>query len=1062
MQHQSPPGRRSIAATRRSSSRTRGSVTAASALVLGLLGGGLAPLSATAAPAPAPGARTFAPGQTVAGEVPDGACFVDAHVAGGAGGRSAPGANGIGSNGAGAVITARFAVVPGMQFTGAVGGGGDVHHGKTGGAGGVNGGGAGGSAKVDHAGAGGGGFSSLSLGGDLAVVAGGGGGSGGGHSTTNAGFGGAAGLPTSLARTANGVAGTDGRDRVGLTAGGGQGGGTTTTEPGGAGGVHSTTPTLNGGAGAAGAGGAGAEDPNYDAAGGGGGGYFGGGAGAATLIQNDDDGLKDVAGGGGGGGSSFVASTATDVSAKLHGQETGTGPGDSGSVTLTWVPCAYDLDVTKKVSVTPSGAPSGVAPVGSTLTWTVTVTNTGPSAMTRGDTVTLADSLPGTGAKTLLGYSTSAAASTSSSFQSGPVTCGTAIGGTMPAVLTCARPYALPGGAADGVRGLDVGESLTVVYTQAVSDPAGTVLANTASVTDRTVGDTNDSATATVTVVGPPTATDDDDLGNVIGEPVTVPVLTNDTAGLPVAGVVLHDTTAGTWVTELVVDGEGTWTVANGSVAFVPEPGFLVDPAPVTYRVTDENGLTDTATVTVTYVPQTATDGSWDHLVGDAATVDVLANDTGVFDASTVRLLDGTRPVTSLAVPGEGTWTVDAGTGAVTFTPEAGFLVDPTSVTYQVIDVTGDVSAPTVVHVGYLPTAVDDADLRNTIGSVVTIDVVTNDVGDMDRATVMLVDNRIGVLVRTLVVPGEGTWTADPTTGKVTFTPEAGYTGNPTPVDYEVRDTTGDGAAATITVTYLPEADPDVKAGNVLGSTVTVDVLGNDTGRFDRTSVRLVGPTGARVTRLAVAGEGTWTVDGATGAVTFAPVAGFVGNPTPVQYEVRNTAGDPVTSLVTVTYVPEAADDRSEGNVPGSTVTVPTVGNDNGTLDRTSVRLVGPTGALVTTLVVAGEGTWTVDPTTGAITFTPAAGFTGNPTPVTYQVTDQAGSTTTAEVAITYAPAPAAAPMTPTPPPTTVANVVRDALAVTGWSPVAGAAGGLTLLLAGVAALVVSRRRATR
>jgi CshA-type fibril repeat protein len=34
-------------------------------------------------------------------------------------------------------------------------------------------------------------------------------------------------------------------------------------------------------------------------------------------------------------------------------------------------------------------------------------------------------------------------------------------------------------------------------------------------------------------------------------------------------------------------------------------------------------------------------------------------------------------------------------------------------------------------------------------------------------------------------------------------------------------------------------------------------------------------------------------------------------------------------------------------------------------------------------LVVSGEGTWTVDPVTGAITFTPETGFTGNPTPIT-------------------------------------------------------------------------------
>ena len=39
-----------------------------------------------------------------------------------------------------------------------------------------------------------------------------------------------------------------------------------------------------------------------------------------------------------------------------------------------------------------------------------------------------------------------------------------------------------------------------------------------------------------------------------------------------------------------------------------------------------------------------------------------------------------------------------------------------------------------------------------------------------------------------LVVPGEGVWTVDPQSGKITFTPEAGFTGDPTPIQYQIRD----------------------------------------------------------------------------------------------------------------------------------------------------------------------------------------------------------------------------------------------------------------------------------
>jgi len=46
----------------------------------------------------------------------------------------------------------------------------------------------------------------------------------------------------------------------------------------------------------------------------------------------------------------------------------------------------------------------------------------------------------------------------------------------------------------------------------------------------------------------------------------------------------------------------------------------------------------------------------------------------------------------SATVPGEGNWTVDLVTGDITFTPEVGFVVDPTPITYTVKDSVGQVS----------------------------------------------------------------------------------------------------------------------------------------------------------------------------------------------------------------------------------------------------------------------------------------------------------------------------------------------------------------------------------
>ncbi|MDO4643777.1 MAG: Ig-like domain-containing protein, partial [Cardiobacteriaceae bacterium] len=84
------------------------------------------------------------------------------------------------------------------------------------------------------------------------------------------------------------------------------------------------------------------------------------------------------------------------------------------------------------------------------------------------------------------------------------------------------------------------------------------------------------------------------------------------------------------------------------------------------------------------------------------------------------------------------------------------------------------------------------ADRANaTAGSSVTVDVLANDTdpqgnGTIDKGSVKLLDST-GKAVTTLTVTGEGTWTVG-TDGKITFTPEAGFTDNPTIVHYIVSD----------------------------------------------------------------------------------------------------------------------------------------------------------------------------------------------------------------------------------------------------------------------------------
>jgi hypothetical protein len=201
----------------------------------------------------------------------------------------------------GEVVATLGSLAAGQEVTVSAGGAGKTH--SEGSAGGFNGGGSGG------LGAGGGGFSSISLGSTLELLAGGGGGGGlrGSNSVTGDTPGGGLGGQGGQLGTAGGCGAST--DAYGATLGCGGGGGPGGSGgPGGAGGQVSGTTTCAGGAaagapGAAGsslAGGGGAAG----AGGGGGGGYVGGGQGGGGA----GDACGDSAGsGGGGGGSSFAA-----------------------------------------------------------------------------------------------------------------------------------------------------------------------------------------------------------------------------------------------------------------------------------------------------------------------------------------------------------------------------------------------------------------------------------------------------------------------------------------------------------------------------------------------------------------------------------------------------------------------------------------------------------------------------------------------------------------------------------------------------------------------------------
>ncbi|MGL4173805.1 MAG: Ig-like domain-containing protein, partial [Actinomycetota bacterium] len=546
-----------------------------------------------------------------------------------------------------------------------------------------------------------------------------------------------------------------------------------------------------------------------------------------------------------------------------------------------------------------------------------------------------------------------------------------------------------------------------------------------------------DSATITITVTPKPPAAQLDTNITPQGVPVTTPILTNDTGGtgqtLNPATVQLKDPADGVFKPSVTIPGEGTYTVQpDGSVEFSPEPSFTGVGTALPYEVKNSAGVTVSSTLTITVTPVTpaAVDDTKTTPHDTNVTVDPLANDTagnaGVpLDPATVVLKDPADGVfkSSVTIPGEGTYTVDPITGRVAFDPVPTFAGTATPLTYQVADANGTLtSAKITVTVTGPPAATPDTgttpqNVNITVNPLMNDTAGSNGAAPLNPATVLLKDPVDGTFKSSVTVPGEGTYTVEPLTGLVTFDPDPTFTGSATPLPYQVADGDGLITSSTITMTVTPItpiATDDVKI-TPHDTNVMVPLLGNDSAGavsapLVPASVKLLDPAdGVFKTSVTIPGEGTYTVDPATGSVTFDPLPTFAGTVTSVTYQVADTNGTPVTAEVTITVkgAPEAEPDTKATPQDINVVVDPLVndsaGSDGGApLDPASVKLLDPVdGVFKTSVVVSGEGTYTVDLVTGKVTFDPEPTFTGEATPVTYQVADEDGVTGESTITIT-------------------------------------------------------------
>jgi len=365
-----------------------------------------------------------------------------------------------------------------------------------------------------------------------------------------------------------------------------------------------------------------------------------------------------------------------------------------------------------------------------------------------------------------------------------------------------------------------------------------------------TDGALDDSTTVTITVDEKPnTAPDakDDSATTAYNEAVTIDVLANDT----------DEENDELSLVSTTQPSHGTVEISNGKVIYTPEDNFSgIDT--FTYTISDSNGAEDTATVNVTVEEEenTAPDAKDDSATTEyntAVTIDVLAND---IDEDTLSIQSVTQ-----ATHG----TVNQVDGKVTYTPDNGFSGTDTfnyTATDGELEDTAQVTVTVKEAVNTAPKAEDDTAVT-AYNTAVTVDVMSNDT-DVDGDTLS---------IESYGQASHGT--VSQVDGKLTYTPENGFSGIDT-FTYTVTDgDLEDSATVTVTVNEedakntAPNANSD-SATTKYNSAVTINVVSNDTdAEGDTLSIKsYTQPSHGSVSQVDSQLEYT-PVDGFSGTDTF-------------------------------------------------------------------------------------------------------------------------------------------------------------------------------------------------
>ncbi len=505
--------------------------------------------------------------------------------------------------------------------------------------------------------------------------------------------------------------------------------------------------------------------------------------------------------------------------------------------------------------------------------------------------------------------------------------------------------------------------------------------------------------------------------------PTSTPATSTGAQGLPQTGspvftpgdpaVPMDDTVPMTFEdgsTTKSVPGVGEYSInPDGSITFTPEKQFVGTPDPVTVKRVDKNGtpVTATYTPTVTKVTPTSTPATSTGLQGQPQ------SGSPVFTPGNPEVpMDDTVPMTfedgstTKSVPGVGEYSINPD-GSITFTPGKQFVGSPDPVTVKRVDKNGTpVTAtytPTVTKVTPTSTPATSTGAQGYKQSGKPVFTPGAAVVPMDDTVPMTFED--GTTTKTVI--GEGVYTIQ-ADGSIEFVPEKTFTGQGSQLTVKRVDKNGTPVTATYQATVVPVkpgANNDYSSGvvnqaqtgqvkftpgsaKIDGTEQSVDLVPgslkfvvNDQAVAD-TTIPALDQDGKQVGTYSLAQDGT---------VTFTPNPGYVGQPVPARVQATDlngtTAEATYSPVVNASVTSEGMKGQNQSKLPDFKGQVDT---------KVPAYLEGG----VTSVTVPGQGTYTVNPETGQVTFTPEADFIGQASPITVIRRDVNGK----ELKIQYIP----------------------------------------------------------